>query len=957
MSYKALYRTYRPQKFSDVTGQEVVVQTLQNAIKNNKISHAYLFSGPRGTGKTSIARIFAKALNCSNLIDNEPCDSCVSCQEISNGYNPDVIEIDAASNNGVDEIRDIRDKVKFLPSGTKYKVYIIDEVHMLSGGAFNALLKTLEEPPKHAIFILATTEPQKLPATIISRCQRFEFKALSVNEINERLKTICELEGVSITEEALNCISESAEGAMRDALSILDQAISYGNVNIDIDDINGVTGSLSFDKIIALTNAIEERSVYNAIGNLNALINDGKEVSKIINSLLVFYRDVLLYKSIGDTEYSKYIFSKDEFRNFSDNIQTSKIMYFIDVLCDAQSKVKFSTTPNIYLEISLIKMCNITIEELDIMKRLSDLEQKYNNLGEFDIPSENVNVVDNEKVNTLELRINQVINELNRLEIRKQLEKIDQLKSAVDNINISQSMDNNKELLQKVDDLKNKVDELELFINKDEKTNIDEALDKISILEEKVNNLNTEELEKESDVEFTNLDDVYIKIDALENKISNIEFEGFEDLKSVVGGLVEDVNNIKENIVEKENNNYDIIENETDIHEIKDKVMFLEKRLYQIIAGELSTKKIVKKDKKNNGQIMLFGEELLSVNDFSQNKENFDFDELEKPASEQVVQEITNEIENTVVIEEDIVKTDVQEVVAEDFKEEKNEQNNEEVVDDIVQDEIIAEETPKENNEGFVSGGGLFESETPVVAQKEIVEEPVSNYFALDNEEVIQKEKSILVVGEKRSIDERESISKDIIALETEKDENNSVSFDKDDKNDSVVKDKFAYYNIKDIEQILHDSRAIEAKNDKARIEQIWKNMTRGARPEFLSVIETLQEGKVVVVGNKEFIIVFPNVSLCNIVMRRKFKDIAIRLLYGLLGDTYDYAALPIDVWTSKSREYKEQYQIGIRFPVLKPLNVPGLEIANGEAEYKSKKDQTIEKTIELFGKENIIIE
>ena len=957
MSYKALYRTYRPQKFSDVTGQEVVVQTLQNAIKNNKISHAYLFSGPRGTGKTSIARIFAKALNCSNLIDNEPCDSCVSCQEISNGYNPDVIEIDAASNNGVDEIRDIRDKVKFLPSGTKYKVYIIDEVHMLSGGAFNALLKTLEEPPKHAIFILATTEPQKLPATIISRCQRFEFKALSVNEINERLKTICELEGVSITEEALNCISESAEGAMRDALSILDQAISYGNVNIDIDDINGVTGSLSFDKIIALTNAIEERSVYNAIGNLNALINDGKEVSKIINSLLVFYRDVLLYKSIGDTEYSKYIFSKDEFRNFSDSIQTSKIMYFIDVLCDAQSKVKFSTTPNIYLEISLIKMCNITIEELDIMKRLSDLEQKYNNLGEFDIPSENVNVVDNEKVNTLELRINQVINELNRLEIRKQLEKIDQLKSVVDNINISQSRDNNKELLQKVDDLKNKVDELELFINKDEKTNIDEALDKISILEEKVNNLNTKELKKESDVDFTNLDDVYIKIDALENKISNIEFEGFEDLKSVVDGLVEDVNNIKENIVEKENNNYDIIENETDIHEIKDKVMFLEKRLYQIIAGELSTKKVVKKDKKNNGQIMLFGEELLSVNDFSQNKENFDFDELEKPASEQVVQEITNEIENTVVVEEDIVKTDVQEVVAEDFKEEKNEQNNEEVVDDIVQDEIIAEETPKENNEGFVSNEGLFESETPVVAQKEIVEEPVSNYFALDNEEVIQKEKSILVVGEKRSIDERGSISKDIIALETEKDENNSMSFDKDDKNDGVVKDKFAYYNIKDIEQILHDSRAIEAKNDKARIEQVWKNMTRGARPEFLSVIETLQEGKVVVVGNKEFIIVFPNVSLCNIVMRRKFKDIAIRLLYGLLGDTYDYAALPIDVWTSKSREYKEQYQIGIRFPVLKPLNVPGLEIANGEAEYKSKKDQTIEKTIELFGKENIIIE
>ena len=967
MSYKALYRTYRPQKFADVTGQEVVVQTLQNAIKNNKISHAYLFSGPRGTGKTSIARIFAKALNCSNLIDNEPCDNCVSCQEISGGYNPDVIEIDAASNNGVDEIRDIRDKVKFLPSGAKYKVYIIDEVHMLSGGAFNALLKTLEEPPKHAIFILATTEPQKLPATIISRCQRFEFKALSINEINERLKEICALEGVSITEEALNSISEAAEGAMRDALSILDQAISYGNVNIEVDDINGVTGSLSFDKIIALTKAIEERSVYNAIGNLNELINSGKEVSKIINSLLVFYRDVLLYKSIGDTEYSKYIFAKDEFREFSDNIQTSKIMYFIDVLCDVQNKVKFSTTPNIFLEISLIKMCNITIEELDVMKRLSDLEEKYNNLGEFDLPSEGVGVVDNEKLNTLELRVNQIINELNRLEIRKQIEKIDQLKSVVDNMSVNQSRENNKELMQVVNVLKDKVDELELFINKDNTSYSNDILEKINILENQINNLDTNNIDTESTKDTIDLSDIYEKIESIENQISNIELEGFEELKSVVDGLVEDVNNIKENIVEKANNEFDYSENENDITEIKEKVMFLEKRLYQIIAGELSTKKVVKKDKKNNGQIMLFGEELLSVNDFTQNKEDFDFEELQKPAPQQEKQDLISEV----LVEKEVATVDVvkEEETKEDVLSEETEDNNE-VENNIVEpviEEVKEDKAQEESNNEMISEEivqkpnniGLFESDVITPAEKEPIKETPSKYFVLDKEEVIQKEKSVLVVGEKRSIDERESISKDIIAQENKKEENtleNKV-LNNETTNDVVENnDKFASYNIKDIEQILHDSRAIEAKNDKARIEQVWKNMTRGARPEFLSVIETLQEGKVVVVGNKEFIIVFPNVSLCNIVMRRKFKDVAIRLLYNLLGDTYDYAALPIDVWTSKSREYKEQYQIGIRYPVLKPLNVPGLEISSGAVEYKSKNDQTIEKTIELFGKENIVI-
>jgi len=956
MSYKALYRTYRPQTFGDVTGQEVVVKTLQNAIKNNKISHAYLFSGPRGTGKTSVARIFAKALNCTDLQNNEPCDKCISCQEISQGYNPDVIEIDAASNNGVDEIRDIREKVKFLPSGSKYKVYIIDEVHMLSGGAFNALLKTLEEPPKHAIFILATTEPQKLPATIISRCQRFEFKALSVNEINERLKSICELENVDITEAALNSISESAEGAMRDALSILDQAISYGNKNIDVEDINGVTGVLSFEKMISLTKFIEERNVHNVISLLNELIANGKEVSKIVNSLLVFYRDVLLYKSIGDSDLSKYIFGKEDFQDFSQIIPTSKIMYFIDILCDVQSKVKFSTTPNIFLEISLIKMCNITTEELDVIKRLSDLEEKYEKLGTFDLPLEAAEPVNNEKLNTIELRLNQVINELNKLEIRKQLEKINQIENIVNNINTTNV---DREVLQEIQTLKDKVSEIDLFVNKEEPEDAENIVGKLEELENKINN-------NGQTVVNVDLSGVYSRLETLENK----DDTSYDELKDVVDAIVEDINTIKENIIEKQNNEFDVSENEMDIHEMKEKIMFLEKRLYQIVAGELSTKKVVKKEnKKNSGQIMLFGEELLSINDFEQTKESYNFEELQKPQEEIIEAKTQRKAEQPIVIEE------LQEEVVE--KEEKEETQVQEafveevVIEPVVQEEAVEEpveevrvqqesEDPVVESKENIEKPGLFESEYFTPKAKETNESPVaSKYFGIDNEEIIHTEKSVLFVGEKRSVDENNTIAKDIISLEKEVivEEKPVVLEEKETKIEEVVKDKFARYDIKDIEQILHDSRSMESKNDKVRIEQVWKNMTRGARPEYLSVIETLQEGKVAVVGNKEFIIVYPNVSLCNIVMRRKFKDIAIRILYNLLGDTYDYAALPIDVWTSKSREYKEQYQIGIKFPTLRPLNVAGLEIANEVEEYQSKNDKTIDRTIALFGKENVEIE
>lgn len=978
MSYKALYRTYRPQIFADVTGQDVVVKTLQNAIKNNKISHAYLFSGPRGTGKTSVARIFAKALNCSDLQVNEPCDKCVSCNEISLGTNPDVIEIDAASNNGVDEIRDIREKVKFLPSGSKYKVYIIDEVHMLSGGAFNALLKTLEEPPKHAIFILATTEPQKLPATIISRCQRYEFKALSVEEISGRVKQICDLENVNITSEALNVISESAEGAMRDALSMLDQAISYGNKEIGIDDITGVTGSLSFDKVIDLATGIENKDVHHTLEVFNDLISDGKEVNKIINSLLIFYRDTLLYKSVSENGFFKYIFSKEEFQKFATDITIQKIMYFIDTLCDIQNKVRYSTTPNIFLEITLIKMCNVSVEDLDLIKRIATLEEKINNIGNVEISS-NSSVVDNEKVNSLELRINQIVNELNRLELRKQIEKIDELKGAVNNIINSSSDESNYEIKNELQYLRDKIDELDLFVNKEESVEENNFEQKLSELENKLS-------EKQTSVaNDVNLKDIYNRINAIEsreNKDVIINDDKYDSLEESISNILEDINTLKEMSINKENSNFDNRINTNDLSEIKDKLMFLEKRIYQIIAGELSTKKVIKKEhKKNNGQIMLFGDEILSVNDFEDSKEDYNFGDLQKNDNEvdmdndlelndidaqdqEIVTEDSTNVDNIEIKNE--FTNDVDELIFENETDSFSENDTENFEEVLVEKQEIFESKDDETGASETMEG-LFEVKAqpiPSIVNKTSDEDTVSRYFDVDKgQEIIKKQNSTLVISEKSVSNDEGSVVTDIIALETEDEQKEQSIIDETKDNEEVevqqqpiVKDKFSKYDIKDIEQILHDSRAVEARNDKVRIEQVWKKMTYGAKPEHLSVIETLQEGKIAVVGNKEFIIVFSNVSICNIVMRKKFKDIAIRVLYNLLGDTYDYVALPTDVWANKSIEYKQQYQIGIKYPTLKPLDIPGLEISNKD-EYQTESEKAIDRTIQLFGAGNVEIE
>lgn len=316
MAYQALYRSYRPQDFKSVAGQRHVVTTLQNAIKLNKVAHAYLFSGPRGTGKTSMAKIMAKALNCVHGPTTEPCNECEICKGITKGTISDIVEIDAASNNGVDEIRDLRDKVKYLPSECRYKVYIIDEIHMLSQGAFNALLKTLEEPPSHVIFILATTEPHKIPATILSRCQRFDFQSLDKADIVERLQYVLNAENIKATPEAVDLIAESSEGGMRDALSLLDQSISYSTDDvISEDDVLAVSGNISSQIILHMLKEALESNSAEVLKSLGEIISDGKEIPRIINDVIIFLRDALLAK-IGSSNSLKSAYKTEEYQVF-----------------------------------------------------------------------------------------------------------------------------------------------------------------------------------------------------------------------------------------------------------------------------------------------------------------------------------------------------------------------------------------------------------------------------------------------------------------------------------------------------------------------------------------------------------------------------------------------------------------------------------------------------------------
>lgn len=362
MSYTALYRKFRPLKFEEIVGQEHITRTLRNQIIAGRVGHAYLFNGGRGTGKTSAAKVLARAINCLNPQDGEPCNECEICKAALSGSLTDIVEMDAASNNSVDDIRSIREEVNFLPTLAKYRVYIIDEVHMLSSGAFNALLKTLEEPPEHVKFILATTEPQKLPATILSRCQRFDFKKISNENVVKRLEFVAKESKINITKEALNLIAVLSEGAMRDALSILERCLQDGESDISEEKIKDLVGIPKLTYIHAIVKSFLEYNVEGAIKAVDDVLNEGKDLNNLLWEIIKYVKDILVYKATGKLE----IYSKDELEDIKQLVEIvskERLLYIVTDLSKLENDMKWSSQKSILFQVEIIKLCSKDIIE------------------------------------------------------------------------------------------------------------------------------------------------------------------------------------------------------------------------------------------------------------------------------------------------------------------------------------------------------------------------------------------------------------------------------------------------------------------------------------------------------------------------------------------------------------------------------------------------------------------
>ena len=407
MAYTALYRKFRPLTFSEIVGQEHITRTLKNQIIANRVGHAYLFNGGRGTGKTSAAKILARAINCLNPKDGEPCNECEICRGAINGSLTDIVEMDAASNNSVEDIRAIREEVNFLPTKAKYRVYIIDEVHMLSTGAFNALLKTLEEPPEHVKFILATTEPQKLPATILSRCQRFDFKRISNENIIKRLKIVCKESNIEITEEAMQMIAVLAEGAMRDALSILERCVQDGENKIDENKIRDLVGIPKITYVHNIIEGIIDYDVDKALEGVDIVLNEGRDITNLLWEMIKYVKDILVFKTSKKLD----LYTEEEIKQIevlSEKLDKQRLINLVYKLSELESDVKWSTQKTIVFQAGIIKLCN---KEAEVT---GDLEERVERIEKYLKSGKGINV-NNTQINRPQNVIAERNNQINRV--------------------------------------------------------------------------------------------------------------------------------------------------------------------------------------------------------------------------------------------------------------------------------------------------------------------------------------------------------------------------------------------------------------------------------------------------------------------------------------------------------------------------------------------------------------
>ncbi len=898
MAYVALYRSYRPSSFKEVIGQKHVVQTLKNAVMENKTSHAYIFSGLRGIGKTTIARIFAKAVNCENQTDGEPCNHCKNCLAIINNETTDIVELDAASNNGVDEMRDILEKVNFLPSVLRKKVYIIDEAHMLSTAAFNALLKTLEEPPSHVIFILATTEPHKIPATILSRCQRFDFKQFTLEELKEELKIISFNEKMVINEEALSAIAEAADGGMRDALGILDQASVFSNGEITVEDINSVTGRISNYKLIELISSFKKKDATHSIYLINELINMGKEVSRLVSGIIQFCRDILLYKSVNDELVHKYIYDSEEFKELASNITTNELFYYIDVLVDIQNKIRFTNSQKIYLEVGIMKIINSASEDIDVLNKIHKLEEVVSEKETKD-GFMNTQDLDN-KFNNLDNRIKKVATDLEKAKIDEFKEKIESKLDLLEDVS-SKNAALPTDLMFRLDNIEDKIRVLNTINQEIDSKKIEEVNEKLKEIEEKFNtsyNLSNELSNNELDISTFKM-----QISNLEEKVITLESESLnkideEKIKEVLNlNFEQRIKSLEEwvelFIQKADNQHIDLDKQEIikEINELKENYFVLIQTIQSNIKksnvdfkDELGFDLEDNSDSKNIEQMI--NELIANVNRIS-DKINENTNNIHNINNEiTTINEINNSQEENInkvfaKIEQMNLnnKNDIYDKMFDDVQTKIDDLKNSE--DSIKDDLSKIKQLVKPNNENKQITKQI---ETKV---EEIAVEKVKNEYIRPKEEP-----RIVETNETKTLQRIKNV-----------------------------------YDIRIVERILHEARELECREEKARLINAWSKLEDKVGYVLAPVAKILLDGKMVANGKHEILIVYPSATICNHLMEPKNYVDAKQVLRITFGKDYDFLALPENTWQEKRSEYIGQYGVGIKYPKLSPIHNPELNV------------------------------
>lgn len=881
MAYVALYRTYRPKNFGEVIGQKHIIKTLKNAVAENKTSHAYIFSGLRGIGKTTIARILARAVNCENPIDGEPCNQCKNCLAILNDETTDIVELDAASNNGVDEMREILEKVNFLPSVLRKKVYIIDEAHMLSTAAFNALLKTLEEPPLHVMFILATTEPHKIPQTILSRCQRFDFKQLSVEEISKEINLICEKENIKIENDAVVAIAESAEGGMRDALSILDQASVYSNDTITIEDVDCVTGRISNYKLIDLVKNLKEKNAAEAIKIVGDLINSGKEVSRIVSGTIQFCRDILLYKNDIDTKNSKNIYKSDSFKELVNELSESELFYYIDVLVDIQNKIRFTNSQKIYFEVGLLKIVNSAEEDIDILGRIHKLETtaiEKNGLSTY-VPNGEIE----NRLNNIDNKIRKVTSDLEKADLDNFKEKIESKMEMIEDV-ASKGATIDTDISQKFDSIEDKIRLLSIDTKGAHADEIKALSEKLLELENKITSqpINNETLNGEK---------------TQENKAE------LEEIKKKIADLEDFV--LSSGTSQK---------NENSDEEIKNRILEIEKRLNDVTVNDIKSNNT---PSENILELSKYFElRLQSIEDFSEKLAH----EISNLALKFKETYITNEEFNKEIAE---LKENYA-VLVQTIHNVK-EQN---VTSDSIQDVLVLKEKVEllvQQIENVKEKTFNFDS---ALAELKENKQSVAALESIQNKDLNElKNEFVVIRGQIEDLTTKMATKEVVVDMPKEPIATNPEPKIIETNKTKTVKTVKNVYDIRIVERILQDSWGIECREEKIRLINSWKKLEDKVGYVLAPVAKILHDGKLAANGKTDLLIVYPSATICNHLMEPKNYNDAKQVIRITFGKDYEFLALPENTWQEKRAEYIGQHSIGIKQPRLTPINNPELNV------------------------------